>query len=101
MIDQKAPGRLTPEEEVNTLQLLLNGEGWKQVDAFLAMQEMTAYDLMVKESNPHAAAKHMGAYHAIKTMRAYPQLRIESIRYMLEQDEKRRKLDRRAVTRAG
>lgn len=67
------------KERYALVERLRASDGWKLFDQAFAFMEAQSYELLVGTANPHEAAKHLGAYHAIRNARTWPRRELEAL----------------------
>jgi len=67
------------------LERLAAHPAWKSFQAAMEKSKELSYRLAVESDNPHVAAKHLGAYHAIKSVTTWLARELDSINYQIIQ----------------
>ncbi len=62
---------------------LINRPGWKLVVAQFKQAAAHAYNQMVSTDNAHAAAKHMGCFHAAENVHIWPDQRLKQLQHLV------------------
>ena len=71
------------------VQQLANSDGWRMFVSAMQSSADLSYRLMVETSNPHDAAKHMGAWHTLQAVLNWPVREMNAINtqaVMLEEE---------------
>jgi hypothetical protein len=64
---------------------LLRTEGWRIFESVLESAIHGAYSAMATEKEAFAAAKHMGAWHALQFIKSWPQREILAVTRRVEE----------------
>lgn len=84
---------MTPEDSASLIELqrrydslseLLRTSGWTDFVAVYEAAEHQHYDLMMRATSPHDAAKFMGALHAIRSFRTWPTRELAVVKAEIE-----------------